>query len=428
MEKIIELLNQSEASGWELTDIVKECWEFYFIGHRLDQNRVRDVEHISCKVFKESEDGRFLGSAGSEIAPSASDEEIRKTIDDLVFQASLVKNPRYDLNKPGKGKEASGINEEHDVKDIAYELIDIMKSLPETENEYINSYEIFVSSIKKHFRNSEGIDVSAAYPSSTVEVVVNAGRGGQEIELYRMYTFGRCSRSDLEKQIADTMRFGRDRLTAEPLRYSGQIPVLFSTSAALEIYTYFLTKMNASYVYQGLSDWRPGDSIISDPEGCPLTVRTIPYLDNSSGNAGFDSEGAPTREMTIIDNNTAAAYWGSRQFSQYLGVEDSFIGSNYVVDGSDLAEEALREGKYIEIVEFSDFQVNAMTGDIAGEIRLAYLYDSGSVSIVSGGSISGNMNELASEMRFSETVRQYNNMVIPALTRLENVTLTGAAD
>ena len=77
-------------------------------------------------------------------------------------------------------------------------------------------------------------------------------------------------------------------------------------------------------------------------------------------------------------------------------------------------------------MEFSDFQVDDVTGDIAGEIRLAYLHRDGKTVPVSGGSVSGNMNELVKGMQFSAERRQYNTLMIPAVTRLNGATVTCA--
>ncbi len=79
-DKIIELLKQSGADAWSVTDKITEGWEFYFIKHQLDQNRVRDVEHITVEVFKKLEDGKFIGKASEEIAPTASVEEAKRLL------------------------------------------------------------------------------------------------------------------------------------------------------------------------------------------------------------------------------------------------------------------------------------------------------------------------------------------------------------
>ena len=111
-----------------------------------------------------------------------------------------------------------------------------------------------------------------------------------------------------------------------------------------------------------------------------------------------------------------------------MKLDSSFDVYNCTVSGGTESEQDLRTGDYLEVVEFSDFQVDEITGDITGEIRLAYLHQDGKVTPVSGGSVSGNMAELAKTMRFSKESRQYNCHLIPSVTRLQGVTVTGAAE
>ena len=47
------------------------------------------------------------------------------------------------------------------------------------------------------------------------------------------------------------------------------------------------------------------------------------------------------------------------------------------------------------------------------------------VTPVSGGSVSGSMRDLVKTLKASRTQRQYNNLRIPSLTRLRDVTVTG---
>ena len=141
LDTIIKLLKEAKTDGWEVTDTVTEGWEFYFIRHELDQNRVRNVEHITVNVFKKF--GEYLGNASGEIPVSASEEEVRKMIDRLLFEAQLIENPIYSLNVP------SGVTVEPvampNVRAIAKDFIEVMNDLPETETEDINSFEIFAT-------------------------------------------------------------------------------------------------------------------------------------------------------------------------------------------------------------------------------------------------------------------------------------------
>ena len=241
-----------------------------------------------------------------------------------------------------------------------------------------------------------------------------------------MYRSGSCDAAGLKANVEETLRFGRDKLRAEKTPALGKCDVVFSTDDALQIYGYFVDRMAAGMVYQKISDCEIGKPVCENACGDPLTVRALRRLDNSSHNGAYDSEGAPVRDLTIIENGVARNFYGNRMFSQYLGLQDSFIPGNIAVDGGSASAAELRTGRYLEIVEFSDFQVDSACGDIAGEIRLGYLHDGDTLTVVEGGSVSGTMRELAGTMRFSRERKQYNNYLIPAVTRLFGVSITGA--
>lgn len=421
LERLLKVLNASGADAWEVTDTVEKGWEFYLIRHALDQNRVKELESFRVKVYKKMED--CLGSAGAPISADADEAEMTRIIEGLCQDAAYVRNPAYTLNTPGAETEAvQDSSEPVNLKTISGDFLQTITSLPETGTEDLNSCEIFVSEMHRRFLNSEGVDVTAVYPSSMVEAVVNARKDGQEIELYRLYHSGTCDREQLTLDLTETMRYGRDKLAAEPTPALGKADIILSTDAAREIYDYFISRLSAASIYRGISNWKIGDHVAP----LNLTLRTVPFLPNSSRNAAYDSEGARIRELTLIDRGQAVHLWGSRQFSQYLDLKDSFIASNFVVDCGTASAEEIRLGNYLEIVEFSDFQVDPVTGDIAGEIRLGYLHQGDRTISVSGGSVSGSMSDLVKAMVFSTESRQYDSMRIPAVTRLNGATVTGA--
>lgn len=423
-EKILELLKESGAAGWEVTDTVKEGWEFYFIRHELDQNRIVDTEHITVCVYESIGDGKELGSARMEIPAGSEESEVRDMIAQLRREASLVKNPYYELHHPGSGVPES--QKAIDPAVIAEDFIRTMTELPETESEDINSYEIFTSSMKRRFINSNGIDVTSVYPESMIEVVVNARKDGHEIELYRNYTSGTCDAEMLKKDLAETMQMGRDRLNAVSTPALGSGDLVLAGPDAAKIYEYMTAHLSSDYIYRRFSDWAIGTEAVKEVKGDRFTVKSVAHLKNSSHNTGYDSEGAAVRDLVLMNNNVPEAYCGSQQCAYYLGLKDCFRAQNYEICGGSRSAEELRSGNYLEVAEFSDFQVNPMTGDLAGEIRLGYLHQDGKVKIVTGGSVSGNMHVLMKEMYGSKEQRQYDTMVIPAVTRLCHVQIAGA--
>ena len=428
LNQLIEILKSSGADAWELTETVTEGWEFYFIRHALDQNRVRDLREYTVKVYRKSGDGQFLGSAAGEIPPTADRAETARLVDQLLLSAGLVRNPAYTLRAPeGPAAPADPAPSAVSLPEISSAFLSALKQVPETESEFLNSVELFVSRVRKHFVNSEGVDVVSDYPSSMVEAVVNARNEGHEIELYRMYLSGSCDEARLRQDLSEVLSFGRARLSAVPTPALEKADVVFSTDAACEIYTWYASRMNAAYKHLRYSDWEAGAPVAEAEEGADrITLTAVPFLPNSSRNFAFDPEGAPITETVQIRENVAEAFLGARQFSQYLGLAHSFQPSNLKVSGGREGADVLREGDFLEPVEFSDFQVNPLTGDIAGEIRLAFWHHGGQVTPVTGGSVSGSMKDFAKSIRFSRETRQYDNLEIPAVTRLRAVTVTGA--
>ena len=423
LEQIVSLLKESGVHAWELSDVQNRGWEFYFIRHALDQNRAKNVEHIQIKAYQLIEDGKFMGSASAELPPTATAEEAKKLISDLAYRATLVKNRPYSLNPPRAGQPMLDAS---DTAAIAEDFIRTMRALPETENEDVNSYEIFVSDKIRRFLNSEGVDITERYPDSMIEVVVNARRDGHEIELYRNFTSGSCDSEALKRDLGKAMAYGRDRLITRPTPNLEKADVLFSGSDACSIYEYFVDRCNAAMIFRKLSDWTVGQPIAEDIRGDRVNVYARRTLPNSSRNRGFDAEGAPIRDTALLEESVPKEILGGRMFASYMGLENSFSPTNIEVSGGTKTEEELRRGSYLEAVEFSDFQVDAMTGDIFGEIRLGYWHDGDTVTPVSGGSVSGSMLDFVKDFSMSVEQAQYDSMRIPALTLLKNVTVTGA--
>ena len=423
LNRIEEKLKALGCTVWALNEQTVKAWEFYFIRHALDQNRITEVKTYRVTLYRPLEDG-MLGSASGEIFATASEAEIEKTLSEIYEQASMVKNPAYRLND--KPVEAPALQEVN-VEAIAEDFISAMSKVQETETEFVNSYEIFVKEITRHYRNSNGVEYTVRYPSSMIEVVVNARKGDHEIELYRMYDSGTCDADKLCRDVEKTLRYGKDRLVTEPTPKLNEFDVLFSTDDAVQIYRYFAIKTNTSLLFRHLSDWTVGKNVAENATGDRVTVKAVSSLHNSSKDYPIDEEGAAIQDRVLIRSGVVENLWGPRQYSQYLGVENGSMVQNFVVEGGARSEAEVRQGDYLEVVEFSDFEVDPFGGNIAGEIRLGYLHQNGTVKIVSGGSVTGQMAQAVPTMEFSSETEQYDTCVIPRVTRLKDLKITGIA-
>lgn len=432
-DSILQILKEMKKEGrlcaYEVRDTYTEGWEFYFVRHRLDQNRVKEVEHIHVAVYTALEDGASIGRAEGEIAPTLTPEEIRTELEKLLSYASYVKNPYFTLNSPGKTVdkpigEVEDADQKTDLSEVAKDFLTLMQDLPETANEDVNSYEIFVNRNKVHFLNSEGIDVTDDSFDSSLEVILNARKEGHEIELYRMYHSGTCDSAYLKAELTKALQAGKDKLLAVQTPALPACDLVLSGENAAEVLNYFISRSTTDLRYMKYSDWQIGGEV-----GSPaLNLTALRYLPNSSKNCRFDAEGALRRDQVIIENGILKTSLGHRQFSQYLKEENTFLPGNYRVDGGTAGEEELRAGDYLEILDFSDFQVSPMNGDIAGEIRLGYWHHDGKVTPVSGGSVGGTMRDLAASMLMTKERVRINHLEIPACIRLSGIQVAAAGN
>jgi len=434
-EDIKELLEASGADAYELMLQETRGSEFYFIGHRLDMNRAKDIADYTATVYKMSGEGK-RGKASGTIAPTLSKEEAAEKIARLLDAAGLIKNNFYELHAPSEEADGNAENESVPAagesaltaEEEAAAFIKVMRGAAEDEARRVNSYEVFVNDISRRFVNSLGVSFSDSGRKCMLEAVVNAKKDGHEVEICREFASGGCDSDGLLAEINGMLDTGCDRLKAVPTPADANgLPVVFVTEAAAEIYKYFIYKTDARFKYMGYSDAEIGKKLVELDGGDALTVETLPFLPHSSENASFDAEGGRVRQLTLVEDNEVRAFAGARQFAEYLGIGESFEPGNFKVTGGSAEAEELLKGPCLVAAEFSDFQVDPIAGDIAGEIRLAYLKGAdGSVVCVTGGSITGNMAQAAKTLKASKELRQYDSLLVPKATRLFGLSVAGA--
>lgn len=423
IEQLIKILNESKLDGYKIINTETTANEFFFIGHKLDINRRKDVNHSLLTIYKALEDNKFLGSASQEIHPNQSAQEIKAIIAKLVYSAGFVKNPYYHLATP---KEVSLIvAPKIDALQVATDIIDVVYNIKEFQDQNINSYEVFVNERKVRIINSNHVDVNYETLDSQIEIIINARKDGHEIEIYRNFTAGNCDRAYLSEEINRTLMVGRDRTSASNTPNLKKHRVLLSGTNVVKLLSYYVDLTNVGNVYMQISDYKIGEAIFNDSVGDKITLTAVASLPNSSKNAPYDEDGNPLSDRVLITNNICKDYWGNEQFSQYVNKSEAGSYRNFVFGAGKQSQETFKQEAYLHAVEFSDFQCDSATGNFAGEIRLAYYYNGKEEIPVTGGSIAGNIKDIEQKMLLSSELKQYDNYMIPEFICLEDVAVTG---
>lgn len=186
------------------------------------------------------------------------------------------------------------------------------------------------------------------------------------------------------------------------------------------------TRGSAESKYAKISSWEIGKSVFTgEVKGDSLTVwanRCIPYGTLSNR---FDNEGVPAQRVELIKENKLVTFSASQRYAEYLDIPvTGAFGGVELPPGSMHASELLNE-PYIEIIQFSWFNPDSITGDFASEIRLGYLVENGTRKPFKGGQLIGNYMEALADVRWSAETGFFGNYLGPHTARFNDLKVSG---
>ena len=427
LEKGRLLENDNSISGYKITEIDKTSDEFFFITKNLDMNRAKDVCLYEVTVYKNFEEGgkKYTGSSTVTIHPTMNDNEIETVLKDASFAAGLVKNEYYPLAKPdNKGLRSS---QELLPENVAGDVADAAFKADHYTDGRINSAELFVNREDIRIINSNGVDVSYKKSSVDLEFVAEWKKGSSSVEQYRFLTFSRFNAEKVTEEVDKYLNMSRERAEAQPTPSLKNIPVLLTGAPVKTFFSYYYSQTNAEYIYNHFSTAKQGESIQGDlVKGDSITMSLIPLLEGSTKSSPYDGDGYSLSEVTVIKDGKVERLWGDVRHSYYLGIEPTGSIGNFKIEPGSKSIEEMKSQPYLELLSFSDFQMDDTTGDFAGEIRLGRYFDGTKTYPVTGGSISGNIRQVQENMYFSRETVQENSFLGPKTIQLFNVSLAGA--
>lgn len=424
------LKNNKNVDGYKIIEKKIESSELFFVKKNVDMDRAKSVHHFNVTVYKDIEEAgkKYKGSAETNIHPTMSDLEIEQVINDAAFAARFVKNEYYPLVKPAAEykKVSAGC---FSKQDLPYWMNELTKAVYKNDNYEkggINSCEIFLNKVYTHIVNSDGVNVEQNSYEGMIEFITTWKEEGEEIELYKCLNFSELDTEAIAKEVENMISICRDKAIAKSTPKLKDIPVLLTKGAIKEFFQFYYSKCGAGSVYRKESTWKIGDKVQGKTvKGDLVTMKLNPFMKNSTCSSGFDVDGLPVEPVTIIENGTLKRYIGSTRFAHYLKVAPTGAIENIEISGGTKTLSELRKEPYLEAAAFSDFTMDYMTGDFCGEIRLAWYFDGEKTVPVTGGSISGNINELQNKMFLSKELQKDNWFEGPAAVKLFDATVSG---
>lgn len=427
MEKILSALKNSGVELYQITETKEESAELFFIRRSLDMQRQKEIRQATVRVYRDFSEGEkhYLGSAVVLIQDSFTEGQMEQMFRDALYAAGFVKNPYYELYS-GKGEPSP------EVLEKAKHLSD--KSLAEVANcfaralfaedtqsdVFLNSAEIFATRTTCHIVSAAGVDVSYCKGRVKGEFVAQC-TAGQDVETYEDFAYDDMDTEALRRKVRDTLEMTRARAQAVAAPPAGEYRVILSGSYVKEILSYYVERSDMYMVYPKYSTYQPGCDVQggeAQKDRINLTLKaTVPY----------SVEGIPMKDRELVRDGKLQILHGGNRFAYYLKQEPTGSYSSFQAPAGSASMDELKREPYLEVVNFSDFQMDPYSGHFGGEIRLAFLYDGEKRIPVTGGSINGSILEAQKSLVFSRETQVDKEFEGPAAVCLAQVKVAGSA-
>lgn len=423
LHKILSALQQNKITAYLINDISKETVELFFIKKHLDMRRQKDVHQYSITVYHdfEKEGTPMRGSSTVSIHCGMTGEEVNAILKKAYFAASFVCNPYYELPK-GKKEDTVIMDSSLSHNTLAENAVKMAEALfreDTAEDTFLNSAELFFEKTICHIVNSQGIDVCYENYSVKGEFVVQCITP-QDVETYQNFSYENLDAAALQSKVKQTLEMTRARAQAKTAPAAGDYTILLSGQYVKDIFEYYLDRSSASMIYPKYSGYQVGNQVQGDNiTGERLTITL-------KAKEPYSSEGIPMTDRPLLKDGVLKTIHGNSRFSYYLGTEPTGIYESFSVPSGTESFSDMKSGKYLHVVNFSDFQMDTFSGHFAGEIRLAFLSDGNTVIPVTGGSINGNLLEAQKNLVFSKDMQIEKGYEGPYAVKFEKVSVAGA--
>lgn len=437
-EIVAALEKRSDLAGWTVRHLMTRGAQVYAVPGQIESERAVDVERYRIDVLRQTSaaDGSLrMGSGDATILPGG---DIEKAIEDAALIAGLVSNPIHSLPGPAPLPEVPLVDTDlqKDPSRVTREVMERIRAAGSKDQRVqLSAAECFGEIHRIHLVNSRGIDAEQEATEVNVEVVLHSRRGESEVETFTEISRRRVADLRLEDEIVRRTRDTLDLFEAGgPPSWQGAVVLREDALAVFvaggELGGGVIQSLgSAAAKYAKVSPWELGESVFrGEVKGDPLTVwanRCIPFGTHSNC---FDEEGIPAQRIELIRENELVAFSASQRYADYLSLPATGAFGGVEIPPGKVSASTLMAEPYVEIIQFSWFNPDTITGDFACEIRQGYLVENGVRKPFRGGQLIGNFLDALADVRWSAETGFFGNYLGPHTARFNDLKIAGQAE
>ena len=423
MEKIISALRTLGVEQYIITEKHTDSLECFYVKKNLDLTRRADTTFTTVQVFRpfEKDGQKMLGDSEATVRPGMSEAELLAAIRRAWYAAQFVANPWYPL--PAGAKEPfrpdQGGFAGKPLAESMKRMTAALFAADTAQDVFLNSAEVFMRRTETRIVTSQGADVGWEQYDVWGEYVCQCP-APVDVETYHQFSYRQPETEALTAAAAHALEMTKARARAETAPRTGTYTLVLDREQMRVLMDYYVDRSGSGMIYQKYSPFRLGDAVQgADVAGDALTVdlaATEPYTDY----------GAPMADRPLLEQGVLRTVHGGARFAHYLGVEPTgrYRAIRVPTGAAPMAE--LRAEPCLYAVAFSDFQMDAFSGHFGGELRLGFLYENGTVTPVTGGSVNGSILDCQDRMTFSAERYRSADYDGPLAVRIEGVQVAGS--
>ncbi len=421
MKQIAAEIRDFGFDDYRVIEINSREHQLYLLRQKTESRRTVESRYYEITVYKKhSSSGKKLQGEYTFIYKP--DTDLRFYLEQADLACDLIKNRHYAL--VGSTKIA-----EVDMLDPALSnLILAGDQLSEVIQKYSNGPNVRLSSAELFLRRSEvtlltstGIEASKEKGLIELEVSLLGRKGKEEQELNFHLQRRSIGHLRLQQRLKEYCEHTRNMLEVQVPK-NGKATVAFLAPEIANLLAPVVFHSSGQARDKGISRFVLNDRINQDGDNT-FTLKSSGLLPYGLYSEPFDDDGIPGQEHTIINQGIFKKYWATKRYADYLGVDPTGSFKNVVVEP--MINTEFSDNDYYEIVQFSDFSPDPITGDFVAEIRFAYHVRQGKKTPIKGGSAAGNVFDSLNDLYFSQDTVFEGDYLGPRIFALRNLSISG---
>ena len=400
-----------EISDWRVTFSTVHSTQLFYVKEKPETTRESDSSEIQVTVYVDREEKR--GEATATCYDYLSEEELEARIMEAVSFASYAMNRFYEIPSPVEVSipESTSNLKGKNYREVMDTLVEAVFRTDFHENGYFSATEFFLNESTTRIINSKGVDVSQTFYSGNVELIPSWRSEEDDVETYHWISFENLNPDEITGECEEKILQAKARHEAVKPDLKGKVKVILQEDDVSNLFWYYADELNYQRKVDGDYRYEIGDCVQGgEMTGDKLNLSLVPYYPGAVNSRFFDGNGVVLKKTELIRDGMALNRYGSFRAGYYLGEKEptGHLPVAVVKEGTKSVSEMKKE-PYLQIVQFSDMQVDPDSGFFGGEVRLGFYFDGEKEYPVTGLSVSGNLLNLGGSMKYSSETATKGN-------------------